>query len=419
MAIFARWLLDPPKLAMPLLSAYAKAGGHSVKAVSFPFLPWRENELDEVLSLSPRVVGITTVAMFSVKYISGLVSWIREASPSSVIALGGHGAEFSEEIRKLGDVFISGHGEQGLADLVTAVKAGGRPADFPGASQGDGYVQIAGSLRYENMPVIRRADWSVSSTRSLTYPMEASRGCKFNCSYCNFPGHAGQTFRDPSDVVDEMKTLHRERGIRRFNFMDSSLTSDGDFIRALCRGIRETGIPFRWKCFARPDAFDRDPGLAEEMAAAGCRNIFMGIESIHDHILSLMRRGMDRACVERALDRVFRSGMKVHGNFITGFPGETEETVAETVRFVLARSFSSVYICVFMMTEAMRARAAAEPEKYHHLSGTPPAGWKHDFMDYGEARRLSRRAVLRINLSKMWPVAISLDSLEPDTAEAN
>lgn len=414
----ARWLFESPKLAVPLLSSYSKAAGHSVRTVCFPLLPWRRKEFRELLAASPRVVAITTVAIFSPSYLALITDQVRKLSPSSLIVLGGHGAQDAPAVRALGDVYISNHGEQALAELVTALKAGLPPAKFPGAVPMDGRTVIEGSLRYERFPRVLFPDWSSSSTFARRYSIEASRGCRFNCSYCGFPGRGGQSYREPGEVIEEMTGVFRERGIRRFEFMDSSLTADADFMFRLCAGLRKTGIRFDWKCFSRPDAFDRAPGLAGEMAAAGCTKTFMGIESVHDRIMSLMRRGMDRACVERGLDRVFKAGIKVHGNFIIGFPGETPETVKDTARFIAARPFASAYLCVFMLSEEMRAIAAADPEKYMHLSGGLVNGWKHDGMDFAEASRLASRAVWRINLSKLWLVAFSPPTIEPDAASA-
>jgi radical SAM superfamily enzyme YgiQ (UPF0313 family) len=409
-----RWLMDPPKIAVPLLSAYAKAAGHSVRTVCYPSLPWRENELDSLLAARPLVVGITTVAIFSPKYMARLTNWIREASPSSVIVLGGHGAQYSRAVRALGDVFISGHGEQVLADLVTHLKAGGKAADFPGASLRDGVVEIPGPVRYEGIRRVRFPDWTASSSGASMYPVEASRGCKFNCSYCDFPGRGGQAYRDPAEVVEELETVHRQKGVRSFEFVDSSLTGDEDLTARICAAIRAKGLRIKWKCFARPDSFVRAPGLAGEMAASGCFKMFMGIESIHDPILSMMRRGMKRADIATGLDRVFKAGIKVHANFIIGLPGETAATIRETADFVIARPFSSVYFGILMVSEDLRARAAAEPERFLHLERVPGGGWRHDTMDYERAKSLSFRAIWRINLRKLWPLAMSLAQPDPD-----
>ena len=409
-----RWI-EPPKLGVALLSAQAKAAGHAVECIYRPFLPWKKKAFRRLLERKPCVVGITTVVMFETRLLARLTAEIRRVSPKTIIVLGGHGAENSTAVRALGDLYIARHGEGALAGLVTALKNGVPLGRVPGVSAAaDGAISMEGSLRYEGIPRVVYPDWSTANSGSLRYPIEASRGCRFNCSYCSFPGKAGQVFRPVSEVVGEMLYAREQRGIRRFEFVDSSLTSDPAFILELCAALRKSGLRADWKCFARPDAFDRTPELAAEMAAAGCSKVFMGIEAIHDAILSRMRRGMNREGLERGLDRVFRAGIKVHGNFIIGFPGETEATVRETVRFISRRRFSSVYLCTFGMSQEMLELAAKEPEHYAHLSGKPVKGWRHDGMDYLAAYKLTDWAARRINLSKLWPVAVSPVNNRPD-----
>lgn len=412
----ARWAFEPPKLAVPLLSAQAKAAGHSVESICRPFLPWKKKLFRQLLERRPLAAGITTVAMFKTGLLARITSEIRAVSPQTIIVLGGHGAENSREIRALGDLHITRHGEGALADVITALKGGAALDRVPGvAATADGSLSMEGSLRYEGIRRVHYPDWSASSSVCRRYPIEASRGCRFNCSYCGFPGKAEQVFRPAAEVVGEMLCARERRGIRHFDFVDSSLTSNPEFMFEFCSALRNSGLRADWKCFARPDAFDRAPELAAEMAASGCSKIFMGIESIHDRILSVMRRGMDRPALERGLEKVFKAGIKVHGNFIIGFPGETEATVRETASFISRRPFSTVFLCTFGASPEMLELAAREPERYAHLSGRPVKGWRHDGMDYLAAYKLTLWAARRVNLLKLRPTAFSPASNDPNT----
>jgi radical SAM superfamily enzyme YgiQ (UPF0313 family) len=273
---------------------------------------------------------------------------------------------------------------------------------------------MKGSLLYENIPRILYPDWKTTSSCCWRYPIESSRGCRFNCSYCGFPGKTSQIFREVDDVVGEMRYVHKHYSIRRFDFVDSCLTSNPEFLLTLCTALRKENFRPYWRCFTRPDAFERFPELAREMSAAGCSKVFMGVESIHDHILSGMRRGMNRRTIETGLSRVFKSGIKIHGNFIIGFPGETEASVRETVQFIVSRPFSTVYLCTFGMSQEMKDIAAAQPERYAHLTGKPVKGWRHDGMDYVTAYKLTSWACRKINLRKLWLVAFSPGTNNPD-----
>ncbi|MDA8243892.1 MAG: radical SAM protein [Elusimicrobia bacterium] len=415
--IAIRWAFAPPKLAIPLLSAQSKAAGHRVASIYCPTLPGKRKAFISLLRRRPLVAGITTVAMFNPKQLAYLVGLIRYFSPDTLVVLGGHGADNSAEMRSLGDLYISFHGEGALADVVAAVKAGTPPEKIPGvAREAEGKLRLRGSLRYEGIKKVLYPDWSATSTSPLArrYAIEASRGCNFNCSYCSFPGRAGQIFRPVDDVIGEMLHSWKTAGIKRFEFMDSALTSDLGFMADFCAGLRKTGVRFNWNCFGRPDAFVRNPELAADMASAGCRRVQVGVESIHDHILAAMRRGMTRQTVEKALDSLFKAKIKVWGNFIIGFPGETEATVDETADFIIKRPFLFTSLCSFWASEDMMKLAASRPEEYAHLTGQPGKGWKHDGMDYDGSRRLAERAARRINLRKLWFRALWAEAAGPD-----
>jgi len=411
----ARWVLEPPKLAVPLLSAHAKAAGLNVKSVYRPLLPWKRAWFRHLLRREPRVVGITTIAMLETYPVARIAAEVRAVSPKSLIVLGGHGAACNPAIRALGDLYISAHGEEALPGLVTALKGGLKLDRVPGVSVSpEGGRTMAGSLRYEGVPRVFYPDWDATSSGCRRYPIEASRGCRFNCSFCCYPGRTGQAYRTVEEVAGEMRYVRERYGIRKFYFVDSSLTAEPEFILGLCAALRKEKFRADWKCFARPDAFDRTPELAGAMAAAGCSWVFMGIESIHDHILAGMRRGMRRDGIERGLERAFGAGLKVHGNFVIGFPGETEATVMETAEFIGRWPFDSVYLCTFGMSPEMRDLAAADPERYAHLKGEPIKDWRHDGMDYRTAYELTARATRRINKKRFWPVASYMaDALYP------
>lgn len=411
----AHWALEPPKLAVPLLSAHAKAAGLNVRSIYRPLLPWKRAWFRHLLGKGPRAVGITTVAMLETAKVARIAAEVRAVSPKSVIVLGGHGAACSPEIRALGDIYISAHGEEALAGLVTALKGGTELDKVAGVSVSpEGGRTMAGSLRYEGVPRVFYPDWGATSSGCRRYPIEASRGCRFNCSFCCYPGRTAQAFRKVEEVTGEMRYVNERYGVRRFYFVDSSLTSDPGYVLGLCAALRGEKFRADWKCFARPDAFDRAPELAGAMAAAGCSWVFMGVESIHDHILSGMRRGMRREGIERGLERAFSAGLRVHGNFVIGFPGETEATVMETAEFIRRLPFDSAYLCTFGMSPEMRDLAAADPERYAHLRGEPIKGWRHDGMDYKTAYELTVRATRRINEKRSRPVASYMaDALYP------
>ena len=208
----------------------------------------------------------------------------------------------------------------------------------------------------------------------------------------------------------------RRYGVRRIEFMDSSLTSEPGFIFEFLELLRRAELPLVWRCFGRVDDFARQPALAADMLRAGCQQVFLGIESIHDQILVKMRKGYDRGLIEQGLAALDAARLPVHANFIIGFPGETAQTVAETAAFISASHFRSVYLAALMVPRILFAQARAEPELFNHLRGDSPRNWSHDTMDYRQAWRLARRAAWRINLRQMYPLAFLPRASVPECA---
>lgn len=407
----------PPRLAIPMLAAYARNEGHSVDAIYNPLNVFNRRRFRQFLREKPRVVGITTVALFHAPLVEAITKEIRAISPESTIVLGGHGAQDYADIRALADLTVSLHGEVHLARLLTELRAGRNLDEIEGVRRGpDGARMLDGAVRYEGVDHNLYPDWSVTGRVFGRYPIEASRGCKFNCIYCDFPGRASQSFRKPEDVFGEMCHIIERYGVRRFDFVDSTFASEPDFILPLCDLIDRSGLELDWHCFTRPDAYARRPELAERMAAAGCTWIFMGIESIHDPILARMRRGMRREAIEQGLARAFEAGIAVHGNFIVGFPGETPETVRETADFIRRHPFNDVMVCTLGVTPDILESAARDPARYGHLTGIPTKRWRHDTMDYPTALNWTRWVVKEANRGRLvsrvsYPKTCELDAL--------
>ncbi len=171
----------------------------------------------------------------------------------------------------------------------------------------------------------------------LNYPyisLLSGRGCPSHCTYCLWPqtitGHLYRT-RSISDVAEEMIWIHRSLPqIREIQIEDDTFTCDRERVLELCEALRGQGIT--WSCCARHD-------LAEEvlhrMKGAGCRNLVVGFESGNDEILKRIKKGVNTAQAKRFMEICRRVGLRVHGCFVFGLPGETRETMQQTLDYAL------------------------------------------------------------------------------------
>jgi radical SAM superfamily enzyme YgiQ (UPF0313 family) len=175
---------------------------------------------------------------------------------------------------------------------------------------------------------------SSTAGQLLFLPMLTSRGCPFGCHYCPYPVGQGALwrFRSPQNVLDEIEHLVRDLGIEYILFRDPMFSLRIDRVREICDGIMARGLKFKWKCETRVDCLDED--IVRRMAAAGCDGINFGVESAEEEVQrSSGRKPISR---EKIIDmtRICRKHhVKTFSFFIVGLPGDTVDTILETVEF--------------------------------------------------------------------------------------
>ncbi len=404
------WSFEPPRLALPLLSAYLQKAGMSVACVyhysNGIFKKWTFTRL---LRKKPLIVGISTTAIGRTRTLENIVARVRRESPRSRIVLGGFGAQYRTAMRRLGDVVVSDFGELALVKLVESLKRDPNLDSVAGITKGPDQVRVLpGRTGFYPDETMLHPDLSVIDAYFRSIPIEASRGCRYNCSYCVVPGKRRHVFRKPADVIEEIKEQVRKYKKNHLYFVDPNLTSDSDFILELMGLLKKAEPEVRWYCMGRVDDFARQPALAAAMVAAGCYKVMLGIESIHDHILAKMRKGYTRSVVEAGLQSITAARLPMCASFMVGFPGETVQTTEATVDFILKANLDAVGLFTLMVSKELFEEARADPGSYRHLRGDSPTRWIHDTMDYQQAEHLTQRMVSRINRHSLLPVANSL-----------
>ena len=159
-----------------------------------------------------------------------------------------------------------------------------------------------------------------------------SRGCPGGCRFCIKHVSYGQSvrFRSPENVLEELEYLV-SLGVHSVHMYADLFTVSREQVVGICEGILERKLNIRWTCNSRVDFVD--PEMLQLMHRAGCWMISWGIESGNREILRRVRKGITPEQVERALRWSREAGIHNWGYFIIGLPGETEETIQETIRF--------------------------------------------------------------------------------------
>lgn len=167
-------------------------------------------------------------------------------------------------------------------------------------------------------------------------PMLTSRGCPFGCSYCPYPVGQGLPWRDRSagNVVDELEHLVRDLGVQYVIFRDPLFSANKKRVVAICEEIRARGLSIQWRCETRIDCLDET--TIAVMAKAGCVGVNFGVESIDPQVQKNVERKpiSEKQFVETmALFR--KHGIATFAFFVVGLPGDTVDTILESIGFAL------------------------------------------------------------------------------------
>jgi len=166
--------------------------------------------------------------------------------------------------------------------------------------------------------------------------MLSSRGCPYRCTFCLWPGTmVGRDFRsrDPEAVVNEMEHLVQHYGVDDIYFDDDTMTIDRERLLRICRLIQERDLKVHWISMGRVDTVDEE--LLTEMRKAGCDNLYLGVESGSEEMLKRLKKGIGLDQVEKAFQMARKAGIKTQAFFMLGGPGETHETLKETIDFAV------------------------------------------------------------------------------------
>lgn len=231
-------------------------------------------------------------------------------------------------------------GENPLASIRGLVWRDGRRGGGDWAAGGDA-INVNPDRPFirhlDDLPLPRHDLLPLAAYRAPLVPspyafVVTGRGCPGGCRFCIKHVSYGNSirFRSPEHIVEEMQALAAQ-GVRSIHMYADIFTVSREQVMGICALIRERNLRMPWTCNSRVDFVD--PEMLRAMAQAGCTWISWGIESGSEAVLRRARKGIEPAQVEQALRWAQEAGIHNWGYFIIGLPGETEETIRETIRF--------------------------------------------------------------------------------------
>ncbi len=159
-----------------------------------------------------------------------------------------------------------------------------------------------------------------------------SRGCTAGCKFCikHVSYNYSVRLRSAENVMAELWSL-KKLGINDVMMYADLFTVNRQQVMDICNAMIDEKIDMKWMCNSRTDYVDEE--MLQTMAKAGCHMISWGIESGSAEILKRVRKGTNPDKAKQALAWARKADIKNFGYFIIGLPGETEETIQETIAF--------------------------------------------------------------------------------------
>jgi len=330
-------------LGLSYLAGALSAAGVEVKILDLVVLPYSSAMLRTLVdSFRPQMAGLTAVTMTFDKAI-GVIKDIKDIDPKILTVMGGPHISFCAR-ETLGcypelDVAVIGEGEQTAVELCRAVDNGGALDNVSGIVYRRGTDINSNPTRepienLDELPLPDRALLPLGRYRALNMPisMTTSRGCPFKCIFCVGRKMVGARvrYRSPEKVVDEMQYLST-LNFNQINIADDLFTANKNHCLGVCNEIIKRDLKLTWTSFARVDTVSDD--VLSKMKAAGCNAVSFGIESANPQILKTIKKGITLEQVEAAVAMCNRAGVTPFASFILGLPGETLQTIKETLDF--------------------------------------------------------------------------------------
>jgi len=353
-------------MGLSYLGSVLEHSGHEVQILDLLVSRYSKekikNKLDEY---QPDIVGVTSVTL-NYPIASDILKYAKSLDKDIITIIGGPHVTFApvETLTEAPwiDVVVKGEGEMTMLDIVSGKKL----ADIDGIAyrdKSDGIKQTRERRLIEDLDELPPpAKHLFPLSRYLALDVHASiltgRGCPFNCIFCVGSKMGGRRvrYRNPKLIVDEVEQA-LSSGFTEVNFEDDHLTINHKHLNAICDEIMARGLKFNWSAFSRVDTVNSE--ILRKMKQAGCTWLLYGVESGNQEILDTIKKKITLQKVKDAVDMAKEAGIGILASFIVGLPGETVETLRQTMQFAqgLGTSYGFNVLSPFPGTE-VREKAA-------------------------------------------------------------
>ncbi len=343
----------PPLGLAYIASTIERDGGHESRVLDLQVLEYTMEEIiNDVKSFNPDIVVFGALSATADKAYK-IAQKIKEELHLPVIFGGPHVSRLPKEVMEKQpfiDFLIIEEAEYSMLELLEYFQGKRQPQSIKGIAYRtkDGEIKLTEPrlpiANLDELPIPSRKYFDMSKYIPLPNQykrlplanMMTTRGCSYGqCTFCFEGGPHAPKYRRISakKAIEEIKYLVDEYGIKEISFWDDEFAFPNKWVNEFCDMIKENNIDIKWSCYSHVNYITED--LLKKMAAAGCWNIFYGLESGTQVLINKVKKGTTLDRMRKAVKWTHEAGIETRGSFILALPGETPELARETIKFAI------------------------------------------------------------------------------------
>ena len=330
------------RLGLPLLGAMLTERGHEVKIYAETL---SEVDWDDVLSSD--FVGISTTTSTAIRAYR-YAQRCRDAGLPVVMG-GPHVTFLADEAMDFCDYVVRNEAEETLMELVDHLQGKGALEDILGLTYRDREGHVLHNPDRPLLSSLNEVPWPdmdlvVNGDKIMPTPILASRGCPFDCEFCSVVLMFGRRVRtvEPIEVVNYIKRT----GSKKLFFYDDNFFISKRRGKELLREMIKAGLDAHFFAQIRVDSVCKNGQIDQELLdllwQAGCRIVYLGLESINPETLKEYHKESSVEDMRGGLDALAKRGIKTHGMFVFGADSDTPEALLKTADFAVEYGLNSV-----------------------------------------------------------------------------
>lgn len=292
------------------------------------------------------VIGLTSCTA-TMDFVTSTIKLIKQTLPNSKVILGGvHATLLPEETLKECedlDIICMGEGEITFLKILENIKNLSKVKGIAYRKDKEIIIneprELIRDINILPLPAYNlfpMDEYKTQVTIAKVFPtktMLVSRGCVYNCGFCNACAVHGRKvrYKDPKRVVEEMLYLKNNFNTKGIAFFDSTFTVNKQWVNDFCDLIVKKGLGLPWSCYSRTDTVDEE--LLQKMKASGCWGITFGIESGNQKTLDSIEKGVTVEQNTKAVNLALKLGYFVSANYIICWPRENKKDALNTIKY--------------------------------------------------------------------------------------